>query len=60
MLEKLHGARSFGGSIGHLIRCQDILLASLGKFDLLFIIRIATPAFLGCWALIVLALVTCF
>jgi hypothetical protein len=33
-LEKLFGARSFGGYIGHLAHHQAILLASLGEFGL--------------------------
>ncbi len=52
MLEKLLGARSFSGSINHVACCQAILLAYLGGFDLLFIIRTIALAFLGCRALI--------
>jgi hypothetical protein len=60
MLEKLLGAKSFGGSIGHLTCHHAILFIYLGKFGLLFVVQIITPAFLGCWALIALAFVTCF
>jgi hypothetical protein len=60
MFEKLLGARSFGGFIGRLAHHQTIFLISSGKLGLLFIVWTATPAFLGCWALIVLAFVTCF
>ncbi len=52
MLEKLLGARSFGGSINHLACRQAILLAYLGEFDLPFIIRSIALAFLRCQALI--------
>jgi hypothetical protein len=52
MLEKLLGAKSFGGSINHLACRQAILLAYLGGFDLLFIIWTIALAFLGCQALI--------
>jgi hypothetical protein len=60
ILEKLLGVRSFGGFIDHLAHHQAILLISLGKLGLLFIVWIVTPTFLGCWALIILALVTHF
>jgi hypothetical protein len=48
MLEKLLGAGSFGGSIGHLVRHQTIFCASLGRFNLPFVVRTTTLAFLGC------------
>jgi hypothetical protein len=60
ILEKLFGARSFGGFIGHLDRHQTILPTFLGGFDLLFMVQIAIPAFLGCWAVIVPTFVICF
>jgi hypothetical protein len=60
MLGKLLGARSFGGFINHLAHHQATLLISLGKLGLIFIIWTTTLAFLGCWALIVLALVIHF
>jgi len=60
ILEKLLGVRSFGDFIGHLVHCQAIFLASSNGFDIFFMIWITTPACLGCWALIVLALFICF
>jgi hypothetical protein len=35
MLEKLPGARSFGGFIGHLVCCQTNLFVFLGEFGFL-------------------------
>ncbi len=57
MLKKLLRSRSFGIIVGHLVHCQVILPTSLGGLGLLLIVRRATPASLGCWALIILALV---
>jgi hypothetical protein len=51
---------SFGRFIGHIARHQCILPTSLGSFNFLFVVLIVAPAFMGCWALIVLALVICF
>jgi hypothetical protein len=59
-LEKLVGAKSFGGFVGHLVRRQAIFLASSSKLGLLSIVQTIAPAFLGCWALIALAFVTHF
>ncbi len=59
MLEKLLGVGSFDGFIGHLVRCQATFLASSGGLNLLFVVRTTTFTFLGCWALIILALVFC-
>jgi hypothetical protein len=59
-LEKLLGAGSFGGYINHLTHHQAILLAFLGGLSLCFIIRTTTLTFLGCCALIALALITHF
>jgi len=59
-LENLFDVRSFGGSIGHLVCFQATFLVSLGKLDFLSVVQIATFSFLGCWALIVLALVIHF
>jgi len=50
-LEKLLGASFFGGYISHPTCHKTILLASSCRFGLLSIVRIATFAFLGCWAL---------
>ncbi len=47
-LEKLLGARSFGGFIDHLARLQGILFASSNGLDLPFVIQIIVPTFLGC------------
>jgi hypothetical protein len=55
-LKKLFGVELFGGSISH----EAILLAFLSEFNLPFVVQIITFAFLGCWALIVLALVIHF
>jgi len=37
-LEKLFDARFFGGSIGHLVCCQAMFLAYLGKLDFIFVV----------------------
>jgi hypothetical protein len=59
-LEKLLGARSFGGSINHLTCRQATLPTSLGRFGLPYVVWTITPTFLWCWALIALALVIRF
>jgi len=59
-LEKFLGVGSFGGSIDHLICHQATLFASLGGLGFLFVVQITTFAFLGCWALIILAFVIHF
>jgi hypothetical protein len=59
-LGKLFGVGFFGGSIGHLAHCQATLPTSLGRIGLHFVVQTIAPTFLGCWALIVLALVICF
>jgi hypothetical protein len=60
MLEKFFGVGSFGNSIDHLACCQTILLASSSGLSLFSTVQIVAPAFLGCWALIIPTLVTCF
>jgi hypothetical protein len=45
MLENLLGARSFGGSIGHLVHHQATFLASLGGFGLPFVVWTIALAF---------------
>jgi hypothetical protein len=60
MLEKLLNARSFCGFIDHLVRHWATFFASLGKFGLPSIVKTTACAFLGCWALIVPTLITCF
>jgi hypothetical protein len=46
--------------VGHLARCQVTLLASSRGLGLSSVVRHATPTFLECWALIVLALISHF
>jgi hypothetical protein len=46
-LEKLFGAKSFGGFIGHLARRQAIFFASLGVFGLLSMVKNYCPPILG-------------
>ncbi len=48
------------GSINHLAHHHAIFLAFSGGFNFLSITQSATPTFLGCWTLIVLAFVTHF
>jgi hypothetical protein len=59
-LEKLLDARSFGGSFDHPTHCYTIFLVFLGQLNFISMVWITTPTFLGCWALIVLALITHF
>jgi hypothetical protein len=59
-LEKLLGARSFGGSIDHLAHRQATLLISLGGIDFHFTVWTIAPAFLKCWALIILEIIIHF
>jgi hypothetical protein len=59
-LEKLLGAGSFSDSIGHLVRCQVILLVFSGGFSFPSMVQTIALTFLGCWALIILALVSHF
>jgi hypothetical protein len=59
-LEKLLGARSIGGFIGHLARCHALLLVFSNGLSLFSIVQIAASTFLGCWALIIFAIVICF
>ncbi len=59
-LEKLLSARSFGVIIGHLACCQATFLVFFNKLDLPSVIWTIAFTYLGCWALIVLALVICF
>jgi len=58
--EKLFGVGSFGNSIDHLVCCQTILLASSSGLSFFSMVQIVALAFLGCWALIIPTLVTCF
>jgi hypothetical protein len=60
MLEKLLGAGSLASMVGHLA-CHHVVLPISSKgFGLLSMVRFVTPTFLGCWALITHALITCF
>jgi len=59
-LEKLFDVRSFGGYIGHLVCFQATFFISFVKLDFLSVVQTATLSFLGCWALIIFALVTHF
>jgi len=60
MLEKLFGVWSFGGFIGHLTYHYATLPASSSELDLYSMVWTIIPAFLGCWALIILAFFFCF
>jgi hypothetical protein len=57
MLEKLLRSRSFGTIMGHLVRRQVTLPTSSRGLAFPLVVRRVTPAFLGCWVLIILALV---
>ncbi len=57
MLEKLFGGGSFGGFISHLVYCHAILIAISGGLGFLPVVQTTAPAFLGCRALIIPALV---
>jgi hypothetical protein len=46
--------------MGHLARHQAILITSSRGLGLPLMVQRVAPAFLGCWVLIVLALVFCF
>jgi hypothetical protein len=60
MLEKLLGSRSFGTTMDHLARHQVIILVLSKGLSLSSTVQRATPAFLGCWVLIIPALVFFF
>ncbi len=60
MLEKLFGARFFGGSIDHPICHQAIFPISSNEHNLPFIVQITAPTFLGCWVLITPTLIIRF
>jgi len=59
-LEKLLGVGSFASSISHLVRGQTTFLVFSGRLNLPFMVQTTTFTFLGCWALIALALVSLF
>jgi hypothetical protein len=44
-LEKLLGAKSFGGFIDHLVRHQGIIFVFSNGLDLFFVIQIVAPIF---------------
>jgi len=56
-LEKLLGVGSFDGFISHLVCGQATSFIFSGEFNLPFVVWTLTFTFLGCWALIALALV---
>jgi hypothetical protein len=60
MLEKLFGVGSFCCFIGHLVHHHAILLTSLGKLGLPFVVKIIALVLLKCWALIAFTCVTRF
>jgi hypothetical protein len=60
MLEKLLNVGSFGGFINHLTCHQTTFPTSLSGLGLPPMVWIVALALLGCWALIVLTLVTRF
>jgi hypothetical protein len=57
MLEKLLGSKSISTTMGHLVHYQVNFLASSRGLGLPSMVRLATLAFLGCWAMIALALI---
>jgi hypothetical protein len=59
-LENLLGVGSFDGSINHLVHGQATFFVFSDRLNLLFMVRTTTFTFLGCWALIALALVSLF
>jgi hypothetical protein len=46
-LEKLFGARSFGGFIGHLVCCQTIFFTSMGGLNLPSMVKNYCPPIFG-------------
>jgi hypothetical protein len=60
MLEKLSGLGSFGTIVGHLVCCQVILPTSSRGLNLPSMVQCIAFTFLGCWALIILPLISCF
>jgi hypothetical protein len=52
MLDNLLGARSFSTMVGHLVHHQIIVFASSKGLNLLLMMQLVAPTFLGCWALI--------
>ncbi len=60
MLEKLLGSRSFGTTMDHLARHQVIIFVLSKGLGLSSTVQHATLAFLGCWVLIIPAVVFFF
>jgi len=60
MLEKILRSGSFGTIVGHLARCQVTFPTFSWGLTLPLVVRRAAPAFLRCWVLIILALVSRF
>jgi hypothetical protein len=59
-ISKLLGGGSFGGFIGHLVHRQATFHVSSSRIDPISMVRIIAFTFLGCWALIIPTLITCF
>jgi len=59
-LEKLLNVGSFGGFINNLIYCLAIFSVFSNELGLPSVVWTITHAFLGCWAIIVLAFVIRF
>jgi hypothetical protein len=60
MLEKLLGTRYFNITISHLVCHQINLLVFLGGIGLPLMVELLALAFLGCWVLLIPALVIHF
>jgi hypothetical protein len=60
MFKKLLGMRSFNITVGHLACDWVILFTSSNGLYLPSMVQLVAPTFLGCWTLIILALITHF
>ncbi len=60
MFKKLLGVRSFNIRVGHLACHWVILFTSSKGLYLPSMVQLVAPTFLGCWTLIILALITHF
>jgi len=59
-LEKLLGMGSFSITVGHLAYHRVTLPTFSRGFGLPLVVRFIAFAFLGCWVLVVFALIICF
>jgi hypothetical protein len=59
-LKKLLAAGSFCIMVGHLVHRQVILSTFLSELGLSSMVRLTTPTFLRCWAMITLTFIICF